>query len=251
MTNKFFSMEEKNHTAFITMGDPKISNGMDIAAALELDGICRKINGSPDISLIVLSGGGDVFGGTYDVNEILNAGVDIKTPAEAIASLNRPVIAALKGDALDEGFELALACDIRIAANTIKLGLSGIAGGKMPSDGATQRLPRIAGKGKALEMILTGEIIDAPEAYRYGILNQITAPEQFEDELNKLTAKLSAKAPFALQYAKEAVNKGPDLTLEQGLKLEADLYFLLHTTEDRTEGIRAFQQKRNPEFKGN
>ena len=121
----------------------------------------------------------------------------------------------------------------------------------MPSDGATQRLPRIAGKGKALEMILTGEIIDAPEAYRYGILNQITAPEQFEDELNKLTAKFSAKAPFALQYAKEAVNKGPDLTLEQGLKLEADLYFLLHTTEDRTEGIRAFQQKRNPEFKGN
>ena len=117
-------------------------------------------------------------------------------------------------------------------------------------NGGTQRLSRIVGKGKALEMVLTGEIVDAQAAFEIGLVNKVVKAADLAAEAEKLAANLAAKAPFALRYAKEAVNKGLDLTLEQGLRLEADLYFLLHTTADRTEGIQSFLQKRKPEYQG-
>jgi len=117
-------------------------------------------------------------------------------------------------------------------------------------DGGTQRLPRLISKGKSLEMILTGDLIDAQEALRIGLVNKIVPSKELAAEVDQIAQKIREKAPIALRFAKEAVNKGLDLTLEQGLRLEADLYFLLHTTQDRTEGITAFRTKKAPRFQG-
>jgi len=247
MENQLISYKRKNHVGYIKLNVEKI----DLAAAQELERICGEIIGDNEVYLAVLTGNGGIFNRGAEIDEIINAGFPVKTPAESIASLLCPVIAAVNGDALDEGLELALACDLRISAKNAHFGLSGVAKGKMPVDGGTQRLSRIAGKAVALEMILTGEPISAARAFECGLVNKIVPENSLEEEVENITAILSQKAPFALRYAKESVNSGLDLTLEQGLKLEADLYFLLHTTGDRTEGIRAFQEKRKPEFKGN
>jgi len=124
------------------------------------------------------------------------------------------------------------------------------AAGLMPMDGGTQRLPRLIGKGKALEMILSGDIIDSREALAIGLVSQVIPPQELLEKTMAFANSMAAKAPIAMRYVKEAVNKGLDLTLDQGVRLEADLYFLIHTTVDRTEGIKAFQEKRKPQFKG-
>jgi len=149
-----------------------------------------------------------------------------------------------------QGLELALACDIRIAAEGAKFCLPHTSYGLIPSGGGTQRLPRLVGKGKALEMVLTAEPVDAEEAFRIGLVNKVVPSEKVLSEAEEVAKGITTKGPIALRYAKEAVNKGLDLTLEQGLRLEADLYFLIQTTADRMEGIRAFLEKRPPQFRG-
>jgi enoyl-CoA hydratase/carnithine racemase len=143
-----------------------------------------------------------------------------------------------------------LSCDVRLAAQSARFGFQQVACGLIPGDGGTQRLPRIIGRGKALELILTGEIIDAGEALAIGLVSQVVPLKDLMATAEALVQNIAGKAPIALRFIKEAVHKGLDLTLEQGLRLEADLYFLLHTTADRTEGIRAFVEKRKPQFKG-
>jgi len=161
-----------------------------------------------------------------------------------------PTIAAINGDAFGQWLELALACDIRISAEDARFSMPQVTYGEIPWDGGTQRLARLVGRGKALEMILTGEVIDALEAYRVGLVNRVVPRKALMKEAIALASEMADKGPIALRFAKEAVCKGMDLTLEQGLRLEADLYFLLHTTQDRTEGIRAFIEKRPPKFEG-
>jgi enoyl-CoA hydratase/carnithine racemase len=175
---------------------------------------------------------------------------ELCTMTESIANLDLPVIAAINGDAIGLGLELALACDIRIAADTAHFGFPHIKEGLIPWDGGTQRLSRVVGQARAMEMILTGELIDAQEAYRVGLVSKVVAPEEVMPVTMDMAREMASKGPIALRYAKEAIHKGMDLTLEQGLRLEADLYFLLHTTKDRTEGIKAFREKRTPEFEG-
>jgi len=190
-------------------------------------------------------------GGTIDTSV---AKLDDKTggysAARAIASVNQPVIAAINGDALGQGLELALSCDVRLASKKARFGFPQVALGLIPMDGGTQRLPRIVGKGKALELILGGEVIIAEIALEIGLVNKVVGGGKLASEVEAMAETITTKAPIALGYAKEAVNKGLDLTLEQGLRLEADLYFLLHTTADRKEGITAFLEKRPPRFKG-
>lgn len=169
---------------------------------------------------------------------------------EPISRLDKPVIAAINGDAIGTGLELTLACDIRIASETSYFGLPHIKTGLIPWDGGTQRLPRLVGRGKALEMILTGEIIDAQEALRIGLVNKVVPEAELMRVTMDMAQEMTAKGPIALRYAKEAIYKGMDMTLEQGLRLEADLYLLIHTSKDRTEGIQAFREKRTPEFEG-
>jgi len=167
-----------------------------------------------------------------------------------IASFNQPVIAAIAGRAYGQGLELALACDLRLCAEEASFALPQIASGEIPFDGGTQRLPRLIGRLRAMEMILTGKAIGAAEAKDIGLVNGIVPAAELNASAFNLAKELAAKGPIALRYAKEAVLKGLDLTLEQGLRLEADLYFLLHTTQDRREGITAFREKRSPKFEG-
>ena len=170
--------------------------------------------------------------------------------AEPVGKLHQPVIAAIEGDAIGQGFELALACDIRIATELSTFRLPQIERGLIPWGGGTQRLARLVGRGRALEIVLTGEGVDAQEAYRIGLASRIVPPDQLTKEAMDLAREMAAKSPIALRFSKEAIHKGMDLTLQQGLVLEADLYLLIHTTKDRAEGIRAFQEKRKAKFEG-
>jgi enoyl-CoA hydratase/carnithine racemase len=175
---------------------------------------------------------------------------DFGSLTEPISRLDRPVIAAIFSDAVGQGLELALACDIRIASEASCFGLPQIKTGHLPWDGGTQRLLRLVGRSKALEMILTGEIIEAPEALRIGLVHKVVQKEELINVSLKMAQEMASKGPIALRYAKEAIYKGMDMTLEQGLRLEADLYLLIHTTRDRTEGIQAFREKKTPKFEG-
>jgi len=169
----------------------------------------------------------------------------------AVAALNIPVIAVVDGYATGRALELVLACDIRIVSENSYFGLPHLSFGIIPSDGGTQRMSRLVGKSKAIELILTGEIINASEALKIGLVNRISRDQDPLTEAMEMAHKIASKSPIATKYAKEAVSKGMDLTLEQGMRLEADLYYLIHTTKDRHEGIKAFQEKRQAFFKGN
>jgi len=160
------------------------------------------------------------------------------------------VVAAVQGDALAEGLELALACDLRVAAERARFALPQLADGRLPSHGGTQRLPRIIGRMRALDMLLTGRTINAPEAEQIGLVSRVVRRTGFARTLGTLIDGLTRKGPVALRYGKEAVLKGQDMTLDQGIRLEEDLYVLLQTTRDRQEGIDAFLRKRTPVFQG-
>ncbi len=222
----------------------------------ELNEFCVETAWNEDVRIVVITLHGEKSSSTgrdlggMSLKDNGRDGAILWSLAEPIAKLDKPVIAAISGDAIGQGFELALACDIRIAQETSRFGLPHIKRGLIPWDGGTQRLSRLVGKGKALEMILTGEMIDAQEAYRIGLVNKIVPPDKLMTAAMDLAQEMASKGPIALRYAKEAIYKGMDMTLDQGLRLEADLYLLLHTTTDRTEGIHAFREKRRPRFEG-
>jgi len=254
--------QENGHVAVVTLNTPGRGNVIDASMAQELLDICLRINQNSDIYFTVITGNGDKFCVGNELEYLAGTGKNLKSAAKkikeiprceiasAVAMIECPVIAAINGDALGQGLEIALACDIRYASANVHLGFPYTAAGLMPVDGGTQRLPRLVGKGKALELLLSGAVIDAQEALNIGLVSQVFPANELMAQTIAFTNGMAAKAPIAMRYVKEAVNKGTDLTLDQGVRLEADLYFLIHTTEDRTEGIKAFQEKRKPQFKG-
>ena len=260
MLKSLVLLQKSDHIARITLNRPDANNYLNLQMGQEMDDICRQINQDNDIYVVIITGAGNIFCGGNELEKAFQSGrkqsrsdeetVKKYNVALGVASIEKPVIAAVNGDALGQGLELALACDVRIASQKAHFGFPDVALGLIPSDGGTQRLPRIIGRGKALELILTAEIINAAEALEIGLVTKVVPAESLNAEVDTLVKAIAAKAPISLRYIKEAINKGLDLTLEQGLRLEADLYFLLHTTADRTEGIKAFQQKRPAEFKG-
>ena len=253
MAQDKIAYHKKDHIGEIILNSSDKGNCIDLDMAIEIVEICNLINNDEDIYVAVLAGSGEIFcsGQEHPLDNEKQYQILLKrNPIEAIASLNCPVIAAINGDAIGEGLELALACDIRIASDRARFSLPQVSLGIIPVNGGTQRLTRIIGKGKAMEMILTGDLIESPEALEIGLVAKVVPSNKVLSEVETIAKSLAAKAPFALRYCKEAINKGLDLTLEQGLRLESDLYFLLHTTTDRTEGIQSFMQKRPPEFKG-
>jgi len=249
VSNSTVIYTKKDHIGYITLNRPEAGNSINLKLAQGLEDVCLKINQDDDIYVVTITGAGDKAFCSGSELEPKKLGIGY-SPASAIACIEKPVIAAINGDALGQGLELALSCDIRLSSEKARFGFPQVAHGLIPFDGGTQRLPRIVGRGKALELILTTEIITAEEALRIGLVSKVVTGANLAAETETLARTIAAKAPIALRFIKEAINKGLDLTLEQGLRLEADLYFLIHTTADRTEGVTAFLKKRPPKFKG-
>jgi enoyl-CoA hydratase len=249
---KEITYERAGPVVTLTINRPAAGNTITERLAQELADACGSIYEDDSVLVTVLTGAEDKnFCAGTDSRVSPLGGWEGACPlvAGSVVNLNCPVIAAINGDALDQGLELAMACDIRIAAETAHFGLS-ISSGVVPCDGGTQRLPRLVGKGNALEMMLAGEIIDAREALRIGLVNRVVLPGELIPVVRDMAQSIASKAPWALRYGKEAINKGIDLTLGEGLRLEADLYSLLQTTSDRIEGVKAFIEKRSAQFKG-
>lgn len=257
MPYKSLIFEKKEHSVWLTLNRPNVGNTLNLELANELVDASRAINQDDEVRVVVVTGAGDVFCSGCDLTELRVISVDnlkkknaASLGSSAVAGLNCPVIAAINGDALSAGLELALSCDIRICSENARFGFPETSYGLIPGGGGTQRLPRIIGRGKATEMVITAEPIDAAEAYRVGLVNKVVPRQALIAEAEEIASKLISRAPIAVRYAKEAVNKGMDMTLAQGLRLEADLSLLLQTTKDRAEGIRAFLEKRKATFKG-
>jgi enoyl-CoA hydratase len=245
--------------ATVTLSRPEISNRIGPEMATELREVCQAVQEDDNIRLVVLTGAGDQFSvGREPTHEKLEGGpanqgsdrLKELQAASAIAAIQVPVIVAVNGDALDHGLELAIAGDIRIAASHCRFGVTDLANGAFPWDGATQRLPRLVGPGWARDMILTSRIIDAEQALALGLVSRVVDSERLVEETQTLAESILAGGPVAARYAKEAVSQGMDLTLDQGLRLEADLNVLLQSTTDRAEGLDSFLEKRPPRYTG-
>ncbi len=242
--------------ATVTLSRAEAQNRINAQVAGEFKDIRSEIQRDKDIRVVIITAEGqDVFCAGTDTREAYAfedraTFIELFSVADTIGTFDCPVIAAVNGTAFGQGLELALACDLRICSQKAAFAMPQVTSGEMPWDGGTQRLARLVGRGKALEMILLGEIIDAKEALRIGLVHTVVASEKLLGAVQEMAHKIAAQSPVSLAYAKEAIHKGMDLTLDQGLRLEADLYYLLHTTRDRTEGIRAFREKRKPRFEG-
>ena len=211
-----------------------------------------------DIACVIITGEGKAFVAGADIKEMLG-----KNPIEArkftqlgqdvfrdIENMNKPVIAAVNGFALGGGCELALTCDLIIASENAKFGLPEVGLGIHPGFGGTQRLPRLIGKAKAKELIFTGEMLDAKEAQRIGLVNMVTSSERLLEEVKAIASKIATKAPIAIQLAKSAINKGCDMDLNRGLAYEVESVAMTFSTKDSKEGMKAFTERRKPKFKG-
>jgi enoyl-CoA hydratase/carnithine racemase len=245
--------------ATITLNRPNVHNAMNERMREELTACFGELVRSEDARVVVVTGTGErAFSAGADIREFVAPQVPVKfrdgrRRVDFRAAMDRcpqPIIAAIRGFALGGGLELALACDIRIAGEDSQLGLTEVNLAIIPGGGGTQRLPRLVGRGKALEMILTGARIDAREALRIGLVERVVPATEVLSSAQALARALAEKAPVALRYAKEAVVKGLGLPLEDGLRLENDLATLLRTTDDRIEGAKAFLEKRKPRFTG-
>ncbi len=250
MSYKTLTYRKVQSVGLISINRPEADNAINVQLAQEFADVCAQVVCNEEVRAVIITGvGAKAFSVGADLKELSSQVTEPLSVAVPAASLTVPVIAAINGDALDQGLELALACDIRIAVDTARFALTHVALGVIPWDGATQRLPRLVGRAKAMEMLLTGQCIDATEACRVGLVHKVVSQERLMPLAMDMAQTIASKPTFAVKYAKEAICKGLDLTLEQGLRLEVDLYCLLQTTEDRTEGIRAFLEKRPPRFR--
>ena len=256
--------DKKRHLCRITLNRPEAGSAISIQMARDIEQVSHRINQDQDIRAVVVTGSGArafclgedldalslAVGGDSPFSSLVDdSAPHVNVPA-MIASIECPVTAAINGDASGTGLALALACDLRIASDRSAFCVPDVSRGCLMSSGITQLLPRIVGRGKAIEMILTSRPIDAHEALRVGLVHRLTPHDRVLVEAEKLASQIASAAPLALRYVKEAINKGMDLTLAQGLRLECDLYMILQTTQDRVEGITAFREKRPPHFAG-
>ncbi|HKD84673.1 MAG TPA: enoyl-CoA hydratase-related protein [Terriglobales bacterium] len=251
--------EKRGAVAVVTINRPKVLNALNMATMDELRQAFTAIRDDRDARVAILTGAGEkAFVAGADIGEL-----NKQDPVQAkeythrgqgvldlIENLGKPAICAVNGFALGGGCEIAMACSFRIASENAKFGQPEVKLGIIPGYGGTQRLPRLVGKGLALQLVLAGEMISAQEALRIGLVNEVSAPAELLPRCEAIAQKIIANAPLAVQYCMEAVNKGMEMTLREGLYLEAVLFGLACATEDKKEGTSAFLEKRAPQFKG-
>ena len=247
----------EDRVAIVTFRRPEVLNALSTALLRELAEVPELVAEDPGVRVVVFTGEGRAFVAGADIPEIAGL-ADVFVAREysllgqdvmnAIAAMPVPTIAAINGYALGGGLELALACDLRVASRKAKLGLPEVGLGLIPGFGGSQRLPRVVGVGRALDLILTGRHVEAEEAYQMGLVNRL-AEDALEEAL-ELARLLAKNGPVAMALAKEAVFRGFDVPLPEGLEIEADLFGLVSRTADFKEGTSAFLEKRKPSFKG-
>jgi enoyl-CoA hydratase/carnithine racemase len=253
--------EKKGATAYITLNRPKVLNALNKATWEDLRTAFEDARADSAIRGVILTGAGDkAFIAGADIGELaqvsaLEAEESSRFGQEVlnlIENLGKPVIAAINGFALGGGCETAMACTIRIAAGggAARFGQPEVKLGLLPGGGGTQRLPRLVGKGRALQLILTGEIISAEEAYRIGLVNEVIAADQLIPRCEIILNQIFANAPFGVKFSLEAVNKGLETSQAEGFSLEASYFGICAATQDKAEGTAAFLGKRAPRFKG-
>ena len=259
MTYENILVEKKNSIAYITVNRPKVLNALNMATMEDLRSAFHAIKNDEAIRVVIFTGAGEkAFIAGADIGELAKhdavSGKEYTHRGQSvlnlIENLGKPVIACINGFALGGGCEIAMACTMRLASENAKLGQPEVKLGIIPGYGGTQRLPRLVGKGLAMQHVLTGEMITAQEAYRIGLVNEVTAAAELIPRAEAIAAKIIANAPLAVQYAMEAVNKGMETTLAEGLYLEAVLFAVACSSEDKKEGTAAFLEKRAPGFKG-
>ena len=251
--------EKKGPLAYVTLNRPKVMNALSKATMAELKAAFEDARDDSGVRGVILTGAGDkAFAAGADVREVVN---DTALQAEEstrfgqavttlIENLGKPVVAAVNGFAVGGGCELAMACTIRIATESAKFGQPEVKLGIMPGYGGSQRLPRLVGKGRALQIILSGDIINAQEAYRIGLVNELVPNDALIARAEGILNQINANGPVGVMFSIEAVNKGLETSLTEGLLIEASLFAICAATEDKKEGTSAFLAKRAPKFQG-
>jgi enoyl-CoA hydratase/carnithine racemase len=251
--------EKKNGTAYVTVNRPKVLNALNSATWHDLRAAFEDARDDATVRGIILTGAGDkAFIAGADISELATvSAVQAEESSsygqevlDLIENLGKPVIAAVNGFALGGGCETAMACTIRLASEHAKFGQPEVKLGLIPGGGGTQRMPRLIGKGRALQLILSGAIINGSEAYRIGLVNEVVPGGDLIPRAEALLREIFANAPIAVKYSIDAVNKGLDTSQAEGLALEASFFGLCAATEDKQEGTRAFLEKRAPQFQG-
>ena len=251
--------EKKDAIAYVTVNRPKVLNALNTPTWADLRTAFEDARNANSVRGVILTGAGDkAFIAGADISELAHAtAIDAERSSrfgqdvlDLIENLGKPVIAAINGFALGGGCETAMACTIRIAAESAKFGQPEVKLGLLPGGGGTQRLPRLVGKGRALQLILSGEMISAQEAYRIGLVNEVVPAADLNARAEAILKTIASNAPIAVKFALEAANKGVETSQAEGLLLEASYFGLCAATEDKKEGTTAFLEKRAPQFHG-
>ena len=252
--------EKENTLAIITFNRPDVRNALNYLAIDEALEAAGDADADGRVRVLILTGAGDkAFVAGADIEELRERNTltelgrrsaQRRVLANLLETMSKPTIAAINGFAVGTGLELAMACTIRIASENAKFGQPEINLGIMPGNGGTQRLPRLVGEGRAMEMILTGELIDAQEAYRIGLVNRVVPQAELMPYVKELATKLASKPPLAIKLAKDALHTGLNLSLNDGIEYENKLFAILCGSQDKQEGVNAFLDKRHPDFQG-
>jgi enoyl-CoA hydratase len=259
MSYETLLVETEGRICTITFNRPAVLNALNIKLVGELGEALEAARRDPEVGVVVLTGAGDkAFAAGADIAELAKldsmGAVELARRGQgvtrAMEKLGKPVIAAVNGFALGGGCEIAMACTLRVAADTARLGQPEVNLGIIPGYGGTQRLARLVGKGRALDLVLTGRMVGAAEAKEMGLVNQVVPAAELQGAVRKLAATLLEKGPLALRMTMEAVHTGFDLGLDEALELEAHLFGLSAATEDMKEGLGAFLEKRKAAFRG-
>jgi enoyl-CoA hydratase len=257
MAYKFLIVAFDAKVGIITVNRPDVLNAVNIETILELEQAVKECNDNPDVCVIIITGQGKSFVSGSDISRLYEMGeaqareysMTGQRVLTSIENSRKPVIAAVNGFALGSGCEIAMACDIRIASLKAKFGQPEVKLGLIPGHAGTQRLSRLVGIGKAKELILTGDLIDAEEALRIGLADRVAAPDMLLEEAKTIAGKIADAGPNAVRTAKDVINRGFDVDMATGQKYEIDAFSRLFATDEAREGMKAFMEKRKPEWK--